>query len=44
MMSLQLLLPLSKGGVVRQAGTSSVWETPAHIPVAQNPKANCKKN
>lgn len=44
MVSLQLLLPLSKGGVVvHQAGTSSVWETPAHIPVAQNPKASCKK-
>lgn len=41
MMSLQLLLPLSKGGVVaRQAGAASVWETPAHSPVAQNPKAN----
>lgn len=44
MMSLQLLLPLSKGGVVvHQPGTGSVWETPAHIPVAQDPRANCKK-
>lgn len=44
MMSLQLLCPLSKGGVVvHQPGTVSVWETPAHIPVAQNPRANCKK-
>lgn len=44
MMSLQLLLPLNKEVVVVcQAGTSSVWETPAHVPVVQNPKANCKK-
>lgn len=30
----QLLSPLGKGGeVARQAGASSAWKTPAHVPV-----------
>lgn len=28
---------------VRQAGSSSAWEPPAHVPVAQQPEATCKK-